>query len=65
MLSVDARLSELFSLFDEFGLDAYIGESVSQLQHAQQAAQLARDDGQDDFVVAGKDIRHTYFRLKS
>ena len=46
-------MEEIFSLFDKFGGENYIGEEVSQLQHAQQAAACAMKEGFDDFVILG------------
>ena len=49
----DRAVEEIFSLFDKFGGENYIGEEVSQLQHAQQAAACAMKEGFDDFVILG------------
>ena len=46
-------MEEIFSLFDKFGQENYIGEEVTQLQHAQQAAAWALKEGFDEFVVLG------------
>ena len=46
-------MEEIFSLFDKFGQENYIGEEVSQLQHAQQAASCALKEGFDEFVIIG------------
>ena len=46
-------MEEIFSLFDKFGGENYIGEEVSQLQHAQQAAACALKEGFDEFVILG------------
>ena len=43
-----------FSLFEKFGREPYIGEAVSQLQHAQQAAALAEKEGFGDHVIIGR-----------
>ena len=48
-----ANLDFAFSLFEKFGREPYIGEAVSQLQHAQQAAALAEGEGFGDHVVVG------------
>jgi phosphonate degradation associated HDIG domain protein len=40
-----------FGLFEEFGSADYIGEAISQLEHASQSAQCAIDEGFDDEVV--------------
>ena len=47
------NLAYAFSLLDKFGQEPYIGEAVSQLQHAQQAAALAEKEGFGDHVVIG------------
>ena len=44
-------VSEVFSLYDEFGETDYIGESVTQIQHMAQAGHLALDEGYEDDVV--------------
>ena len=44
-------MDKLINLFTEFGEKEYIGEEVSQLEHALQAAQLARDAGETRAVV--------------
>ena len=47
------NLDFAFSLFEKFGQEPYIGEAVSQLQHAQQAAALAEKEGFGDHVIIG------------
>ena len=44
-------INEVFSLFDQFGELDYIGEKVSQKEHAYQAAQLAEANGHDNEVI--------------
>ena len=44
-------VNEVFSLYDRFGDEDYIGEPVSQLEHMSQAAALAEAEGYDDEVV--------------
>ena len=40
MMSLSERaVEEIFGLFDKFGHENYIGEAVTQLQHAQQAVE--------------------------
>jgi phosphonate degradation associated HDIG domain protein len=54
-------VDELLALLDRSAGSAYYGEPVSQLEHALQCAQLARDAGaSDDMVVAAllHDIGH-------
>jgi phosphonate degradation associated HDIG domain protein len=46
-----AIVNEVFSLYDKFGDEDYIGEPVSQLEHMSQAAQLAQEEGYDDEVI--------------
>ncbi len=52
-MASSSSLDYLFSLFDKYGQEPYIGEAVSQLQHAQQAAMLAEKEGFDKHVVIG------------
>ena len=55
------RVEEILRLFRARGHDAYLGEPVSQAEHALQAAQLARlDDAPDELVVAAllHDVGH-------
>jgi len=54
-------LEALFSVYQEAGHADYIGEPVSQLEHMQQAAWLARQAGADDGLILGAffhDIGH-------
>jgi len=44
-------VNEVFSLFDQFGNMDYIGENISQQEHAFQSAQLAEADGFNDEVM--------------
>jgi len=46
-----AIVNEIFSLYEKFGDEDYIGEPVSQLEHMSQAAALAQAEGYDDEVV--------------
>ncbi|GAA3994712.1 phosphonate degradation HD-domain oxygenase [Mucilaginibacter dorajii] len=46
-----AVIKEVFSLYEKFGDEDYIGEPVSQLEHMSQAAALAQAEGYDDEVV--------------
>ena len=41
----------MFSLYEKYGDEDYIGEPVSQLEHMSQAALLAEEEGYDDEVV--------------
>lgn len=42
---------EIFDMLLEFGDDDYIGEPISQIEHAAQAAQLAENQGYDDETI--------------
>jgi phosphonate degradation associated HDIG domain protein len=44
-------VDEVFSLYEKWGQEDYIGEPVSQLEHMVQAAQLAESEGYDDEVI--------------
>ncbi len=46
-----AIVDEIFSLYQKWGADDYIGEPVSQLEHMCQAAQLAEEEGYNDEVI--------------
>merc|ERR1712106_453666 len=60
-MSAAGAISSIFSLYDKWGMENYIGENVTQLQHAQQAALQAEQAGYGDLVVIGAflhDIGH-------
>jgi phosphonate degradation associated HDIG domain protein len=44
-------VNEVFSLYEKYGDEDYIGEPVSQLEHMSQAAMLAEEEGYDDEVI--------------
>lgn len=44
-------INEIFTLYNRYGSEDYIGEPVSQLEHMSQAAQLAMKENFDDEVV--------------
>jgi phosphonate degradation associated HDIG domain protein len=44
-------VEEVFSLYEDFGNEDYIGEPVSQLEHMCQSAQLAEKEGYDEEVI--------------
>ena len=52
-MDVKGVIGRIFQLFDDFGHENYIGEEVTQLQHAQQCAQNAKDCVQPDHVILG------------
>jgi phosphonate degradation associated HDIG domain protein len=52
MTTADHVIAQLFGRFDRFGAQAYLGEPVSQLEHALQAATLADEDGASAALVA-------------
>ncbi|MGZ3872370.1 MAG: phosphonate degradation HD-domain oxygenase [Mucilaginibacter sp.] len=49
--NLQAIVNEVFSLYEKFGDDDYIGEPVSQLEHMSQAAALAEEEGYDAEVI--------------
>jgi 2-amino-1-hydroxyethylphosphonate dioxygenase (glycine-forming) len=49
--SVQAKINELFALYEKYGDQDYIGEPVSQLEHMSQSAALAQAQGYDDEVI--------------
>jgi phosphonate degradation associated HDIG domain protein len=51
MNTTDEVVSEIFSLYDRFGNEDYIGEPVSQIEHMSQSAELAMKEGFDDEVI--------------
>jgi len=54
-------IEEVFSLYERYGDEDYIGEPVSQVEHMSQAASLAEEDGYGDEVILGAffhDIGH-------
>lgn len=44
-------LDEVFGLYEKHGADDYIGESISQIEHMCQAAQLAEQMGYDEEII--------------
>lgn len=44
-------IEKIFSLYERYGDEDYIGEPVSQLEHMSQTAQLAIREGYDDEIV--------------
>ena len=59
--TIEEKVNLVFSLFDKFGSQDYIGEPVSQTEHMVQAAMQAEKDGQCDEVILASllhDIGH-------
>ena len=55
------RLDRLFNLYGMYGEEGYIGERVSQIEHALQCARLAENDGFNEYVILGSflhDVGH-------
>jgi len=50
-VSVETSVVEVFELFTKHGNADYIGEAISQLEHACQTAQLAEKEGFDNEVI--------------
>jgi len=58
---MSSTFEEIQSLFESFGMHAYLGEDVSQEEHALQTAELARLSGAPDSLVVAAllhDIGH-------
>ena len=54
-------VNEIFELFEKYGNADYIGEAISQIEHAAQAAELAEEEGFDEEIILGAlfhDIGH-------
>ena len=49
--NIEDTVDKVFSLYEQYGDEDYIGEPVSQLEHMSQAAALAEAEGHDDEVV--------------
>lgn len=49
--SPEQIVDEIFALYDKHGSADYIGESISQIEHMCQSAQLAQKEGYDDEVI--------------
>merc|ERR1719334_3008093 len=63
-----SAVTAIFSLYDKWGGEHYIGENVSQLQHAQQAVVQAEKAGYGEKVIIGAflhDIGHLIGMEKS
>ncbi len=57
------KIEEIFSLYDRYGQQDYIGEPVSQIEHMSQAARLAENQGYDEEVILAAffhDIGHLF-----
>jgi phosphonate degradation associated HDIG domain protein len=50
-MTTDETIAHVFGIWEQHGQDDYIGEPVSQLEHAAQAAALAEAAGHDEEVV--------------
>ncbi|SFE47735.1 phosphonate degradation HD-domain oxygenase [Thermoflexibacter ruber] len=48
---IQQTIHEVFILFDKYGKEDYIGEPISQIEHACQSAQLAEEEGFDEEVI--------------
>lgn len=51
MSSIEKTVDEVFALYEKYGQADYIGEAISQIEHASQSAQLALQQGYDDEVI--------------
>jgi len=62
--SIPHTLDGLFDLFLQRGAALYLGEAVTQLEHAEQCAALARNEGASDALIVAAflhDIGHLLF----
>jgi len=62
-MNKEEKISEIFALYEKYGAMDYIGESVSQIEHMVQCAQLAEENGEEDDVILAAflhDIGHLY-----
>jgi len=50
-MDVEKIIEEVFKLYELHGSDDYIGEPVSQIEHASQSAQLAQKEDYDEEVI--------------
>ena len=50
-MSAQPALDEIFGLYEKYGKQEYIGEAISQIEHAAQSAQLAEKNGEEEEVV--------------
>lgn len=60
MTSID-NINKVFDLYEKYGINGYIGEGLSQLEHASQAGLLAENEGLSDEIILGAflhDIGH-------
>ncbi|MCW5906789.1 MAG: HDIG domain-containing protein [Chitinophagales bacterium] len=48
---IEKTVEEIFALYEKYGTADYIGESISQIEHQCQAAQLAERGGFDEEVI--------------
>lgn len=48
---IEKTVEEIFALYEKYGTADYIGESISQIEHQCQAAQLAERAGFDEEVI--------------
>lgn len=48
---IQSALDELFGIYEKRGAENYIGEAISQIEHASQSAELAEKNGEDEEVI--------------
>lgn len=49
--SISAALDELCGIYEKRGAENYIGENISQIEHAYQSAELAERNGEEEDVI--------------
>lgn len=50
-MTIEQAIDEVFQVYVDHGNDDYIGEAISQIEHAAQGAQMAEEEGYDDEVI--------------
>ena len=48
---IQSILDEIFGIYEKRGAENYIGEAISQIEHASQSAELAEKNGNDEEVI--------------
>ncbi|MDZ4845745.1 MAG: HD domain-containing protein [Chitinophagales bacterium] len=48
---IPSALDELFGIYEKRGTEDYIGEAISQIEHAAQSAEFAEKNGEEEAVI--------------
>lgn len=57
-----SKFDKIFELYEKYGNGAYLGENVSQIEHALQCARLAENHGFDHYVILVSYKQFKYFK---